>query len=254
MPVEQLTAKELTSKLKDILESWPLYRVFEYSGAEEMYRLPQYISLDCPSCLQTTYWETDFYGGENNIGGSSGKEYKCRNCNCGPVKYYFHWRKTGETYTFIKVGQYPELEEKVPKSLRSAFNESQMKTYQKAIRMRHFNLGLAACAYLRRIVEDRMNTMLDVLHKVAVMHNMPTPLLAEIEEVKKSKRFTDKVDYAGDLLPGSLRPAGQPNPMAILHGSSLVRPYTANLMRSAWTSSTNAEKHLITCSARCVSR
>jgi hypothetical protein len=33
----------------------------------------------------------------------------------------------------------------------------------------------------------------------------------------KEKRFAVKVDYAGDLLPANLRPAGKPNPMTILH-------------------------------------
>jgi hypothetical protein len=33
----------------------------------------------------------------------------------------------------------------------------------------------------------------------------------------KEKRFSVKVDYAGDLLPANLRPEGKPNPMAILH-------------------------------------
>jgi hypothetical protein len=33
----------------------------------------------------------------------------------------------------------------------------------------------------------------------------------------KGKRFSVKVDYAGDLLPSSLRPAGRPNPIAVLH-------------------------------------
>jgi hypothetical protein len=33
----------------------------------------------------------------------------------------------------------------------------------------------------------------------------------------QEKRFATKIDYAGDLLPASLRPEGKPNPMAILH-------------------------------------
>lgn len=62
-----------------------------------------------------------------------------------------------------------------------------------------------------------MNDMLDVLHEAAMAHNAPAEILARHEEIKNDRRFNAKVDYAGDLLPSSLRPAGQPNPIAILH-------------------------------------
>lgn len=83
--------------------------------------------------------------------------------------------------------------------------------------MRNFNLGLAAVAYMRRVVENRMGDMLEILHEAAVAHNTPLELLKRHEEMKKEKRFAAKIDYAGDLLPANLRPPGKPNPMAILH-------------------------------------
>ncbi len=70
---------------------------------------------------------------------------------------------------------------------------------------------------MRRVVENRMNDMLEVLLEAARVHNAPAELLARHQEVMKEKRFAVKVDYAGDLLPANLRPAGKPNPMTILH-------------------------------------
>jgi hypothetical protein len=35
--------------------------------------------------------------------------------------------------------------------------------------------------------------------------------------MKKEKRFSEKIDYAGELLPASLRPRGKSNSMGVLH-------------------------------------
>jgi hypothetical protein len=83
--------------------------------------------------------------------------------------------------------------------------------------MRNFNLGVAAVAYMRRVIENRMTDMLEILHEAAITHNAPAELIARHKEMKEEKRFSVKVDYAGDLLPASLRPSGKPNPMAVLH-------------------------------------
>jgi hypothetical protein len=89
--------------------------------------------------------------------------------------------------------------------------------YKIALRMRNFNRGIAAVAYMRRVVENRMGDKLEILHEAAVAHNAPNELLARHTEMMKEKRFSVKVEYAGNLLPEMLRPAGKPNPMAVLH-------------------------------------
>ncbi len=70
---------------------------------------------------------------------------------------------------------------------------------------------------MRRVVENRMNDMLEILHEAARVHNAPPEVLAPYEEAKRERRFSAKVEYAGDLLPRNLRPEGHPNPMAVLH-------------------------------------
>jgi len=56
------------------------------------------------------------------------------------------------------------------------------------------------------------------LREAAAAHNDVTPeLQAAFEEAKAEKRFAAKVDFAGKLLPPSLRPPGKPNPMGVLH-------------------------------------
>jgi hypothetical protein len=89
--------------------------------------------------------------------------------------------------------------------------------YKNALRMRNFNFGIGAVAYMRRVVENRMGAMLEILHEAAVARNSPAALLTHHAEMMKEKRFSVKIDYAGNLLSPSLRPDGKPNPMAVLH-------------------------------------
>ena len=215
--IEQYATDEaLLRKLQTVLRTWPLYRVLQYTGADNVSVIPSHISLHCSNCEKETFWETSTYN-ENHRRGFLEKEFKCRNCGRRVVTYYFYWKKEQRHTEFFKVGQYPELEEVVTQELQAALTPEDLKLYKNALRLRNFNLGIAAVAYMRRVVENHMNDMLEILHEAARAHNLPAELLARHEEMKKEKRFAAKIDYAGDLLPKNIRPDGQPNPMAILH-------------------------------------
>jgi hypothetical protein len=115
--------------------------------------------------------------------------YTCRNCGRSRIFYYFIWQERGPHNVFFKVGQYPELEERVKESLGAALGAIDLKLYKNALRMRNFNLGLAAVAYMRRVVENRMGDMLEILYEGAVAHNASPELLKRHEGMKKEKRF-----------------------------------------------------------------
>jgi hypothetical protein len=188
------------------------------------------LTLFCPSCKLKSTWQTGVmiqkHGHpsgtltrEKHKVGFFQKTYKCKNCGVGSVTYHFNWEDElgGLSSVFFKVGQYPELEERVSKNLEDALNAEDLKMYKNALRLRNFNLGIAAVAYMRRVVENRMNDMLEILYEAARVHNAAPDVLKKHEEVKADRKFSVKVDYAGDLLPANLRPEGHPNPMAVLH-------------------------------------
>lgn len=224
VPVEQFTDEQLLTQLTEILQAWPLYRELEYTGADGVVAVPRNVKLFCSACTLESFWETflapktQYSTGENNKQGFTEKKYTCKNCGRRSVTYYFYWGNSNQkTILFFKVGQYPELEERVSDSLEEALNADDLRMYKIALRMRNFNRGIAAVAYMRRVVENRMSDMLEILHEAAVAHNAPAELLAHHAEMMKEKRFSAKIDYAGDLLPEGLRPPGKPNPMAVLH-------------------------------------
>ncbi len=231
MPEHVESAEALTKTLAEILVKWPLYRVYTYAGTachgtetgaykvERYGFLPAQIRMFCSNgkCGYETLWELSdnkLYFGRAFI---SQKRYLCRNCGDNAVHYCFIWQEQKTSNLFVKVGQYPELEERIPEALAHALDGDDLKLYKNALRMRNFNLGVAAVSYMRRIIENRMNDMLEILHESAIAHNAPAELLTRHEAMRKEKRFSDKIDYAGELLPSSLRPPGKPNPMAILH-------------------------------------
>lgn len=232
MPDQFDSDQALQESLSEVLTKWPLYRTFVYTGkgchagSKNAYGqenrfglLPKQVRLFCAheKCGYETLWEISdaqvFFGGDF----IKREKYTCRNCGATVVHYCFIWQERKSNNIFIKVGQYPELEERVPDTLKQTLDADDLKLYKNALRMRNFNLGVAAVAYMRRVIENRMNDMLEILHEAAISHDAPAELIARHKEMKEEKRFSVKVDYAGDLLPASLRPPGNPNPMAVLH-------------------------------------
>jgi hypothetical protein len=227
--LEQMeSAGALEEKLAEILVKWPLYRLYAGKechvsegsgyGSNRYAVLPLRIRMFCnhAKCGYETLWElsyTKVYFGKDFI---NQRAYVCRNCG-NTAHYCFIWQEREKDDIFVKVGQYPEPEERIPETLEQTLAGFDLKLYKNALRMRNFNLGVAAVAYMRRIIENRMNDMLEILHESAIAHNAPAELLARHEAMTKEKRFSEKVDYAGELLPSGLRPSGKPNPMAILH-------------------------------------
>src|SRR5258706_1933913 len=127
----------LKAKMEIVLQTWPLYRVFQYTGAEQVATLPKYLTLFCGKCAKDTFWEASFYTGETNKSGFTSKRYECRNCGNSFCTYYFYWKKEQQISEFFKVGQYPELEERVSQTLEQALKPEDLKMYKNALRLRN---------------------------------------------------------------------------------------------------------------------
>ncbi len=91
--------------------------------------------------------------------------------------------------------------------------------YQKSVCCKNENMGLAAVAYLRRVVENKINDLLDLIANESRDYHFLESELKKLDEVKKSYRFSDKIEYASLILPPSLRPGGH-NPISQLHDLS----------------------------------
>jgi hypothetical protein len=228
--IEELDKEQLAERLKTALESWPPYRNLHYRGAKDYTDLPENIWLFCEKCKNVQRWSREMMrkisgGGFTRIrhkGGFTDVVYTCRNCPSEPsfVRYNFYWFQAEEDTAigeFMKVGQWPPLEERVPDTLKKVFDKEDLAFYKNALRMRNHNRGIAAVAYLRRVVENRINDLLDVLAEAAQEHSFAAEELKKIKDVKGSYRFDDKIEYAAKLLPPQLRPEHRANPIDVLH-------------------------------------
>lgn len=225
--VPKLDDKELLAKLQEILERWPLYRIFRYSGSEHLY-LPAEISLYCSNekCRKEQRWSTSrtarpYRPRTTTVpslppkSGWNQVEYVCNNCSTNATRFYFFWKGNETESRFYKVGQYPPLRVEPPRRLAKKLDEINADLYRKALTSRNNAYGLGALAYLRRVVENKMNDLLDLIYQAA-QDAFATDELKRIEEIKSSWRFDDKIGYAAKVLPKHLKPYDV-NPLDALH-------------------------------------
>jgi hypothetical protein len=213
-----MTQEEVMKAMANVLAAWPLYRVFMYRDPDQIVRFPSIISQHCPRCKRDQYWQLktrDAY-----YVGHCSATFTCRNCGCEESLFHFYWVKPkDEPAVFFKTGQYPPLEERIEPELEkqlSVGDGPDLDFYRKAIRCRNFAYGLAALSYLRRVVENRMNDLLDLIAELARTSGFAPEEIAALATAKQSRTFDQKVAYAATILPPVLRPGGQ-NPVDLLH-------------------------------------
>lgn len=122
-------------------------------------------------------------------------------------------RTRGKDFIF-KAGQYPKLEITIPKAFDEALGDRKS-LYLKAMTLRHNNYGIGAVVYLRRVIEETTDDMLDLLEEHMVAAGSPEADIEALRAVKKSTQFEDKVAEAAKVIPAHFRPGGV-NPFADL--------------------------------------
>lgn len=217
-------------QLRSVLETWPLYRRFRFYGGKT-FALPEQISMYCEICRgERNFRQPPFASGGGAIpsgtmvypvtekSGFSEIVYTCRNCEKRAVNIYyqFSWKQYSTDCSFVKVGQYPPLENTPREPVAKQLSSGELELYKRALTSRNFGFGIGSLAYLRRIVEDKMNALLDLIG-LAIQQDGEVPEeFANLEMVKGSGTFDAKISYAASVLPKHLRPFGK-NPIDHLH-------------------------------------
>lgn len=212
------TSDDVLTLLAQRLAEAPLYSEAVYTNSSDTWVLPEAITLFCETCDKDTNWETSIFNANYRTGFSE-KQYQCRNCKMRSVKYFYYWGKASspsEAFLFFKIGQWPPLEERIPHQLKKNLDRLSQSLYYKALRCRNQNLGLGALGYLRRVVEDKINAILDMIAGESKQVGFAAEHLTKLQEVKEKGLFKDKIEFASVILPPSLRPGGH-NPIDALH-------------------------------------
>jgi hypothetical protein len=233
-PEQIETRNDLDSRLSDILIRGTLYRPFVYTGdglgfkatdsltgTERYGLLPSALRMYCENkqCKAVQLWqlfETDsrfFFGWDM----PTKVRYVCRNCGKQIINYWIDWTANDGVFTFIKAGQWPALTIEPSPVVAKALGAEDTSLYKKALINASISHGLGALAYFRRVIENKVNVLLDLVEEAAKTAQVHEDELKNIAEVKASKHVDVKIEYAARILPTHLRPGGH-NPLERLYG------------------------------------
>ena len=211
-PLNTITVEELRAfyeternRLADFIAHGALYSHFPIAeNAKGLEDLPKTIELHCAGVCGK---QQTFERYEKTVGrGYSGSDrgwcktvcYQCRNCKKKQQMYMYIWNDNG----FWKAGQYPELQSAIDPKLNKALGDAAT-LYRKAIRSRSFGFGIGAVSYLRRIVEDKTDGLMDLL-KDDKWETWDATERAEFENARKTYQYSQKIEYAAEkILPAS---------------------------------------------------
>ncbi len=210
---------------EEFILSWPLYT----QASVDDFRPPETVNEYCPNiegaviCQKETTWKkadsTTYCSVDSVIGSSfSWIGYVCGRCGkrtlvvvYREVSRVIRTSNTAPSSTrsaimrVTKVGQFPALQIRVPKELEKALGEPDASLYRKALANRNIGNGLGAVAYMRRIVENKTNDLIEVVAKLAESNNIDAPTVAQIRAASTGKTTYDqKLKLAATVFPPSL--------------------------------------------------
>jgi hypothetical protein len=219
-------------KVADFLADWPLYKNFKFSGNAIVKSrnatalpFPPLLHLYCASCKNKQYWRSslDISNGMALLYRFSGIyehiTYVCRNCEAASVKYFLFVKASTLGGELMKVGQWPPQSREPDPVVTATWSKDDLGLFREAMTLRNSSMGIGALAYLRRVIENRMNDVLDLIDGTItrLAPKSEQELHAQLAMIKNSRRFADKLDFARDHLPKELTPRGAPNPVGFLY-------------------------------------
>jgi hypothetical protein len=111
--------------------------------------------------------------------------------------------------------------------LAKALGSEDTELYKKALIDANFSHGIGAVAYFRRVLENKINVLLDLIAEAAKNAQVEHGVVKQLDDVKNGRVIEDRIKFAGKILPAHLKPGGH-NPLdklyamasAGLHGES----------------------------------
>ncbi|HEV3316804.1 MAG TPA: hypothetical protein VG488_07555 [Candidatus Angelobacter sp.] len=205
---------------KEFIETWPLYSTFDAGG---FFQLPDSVSLSCAACGKETTWQKDQSCPTDNLINECGfiAAYQCGLCK--KARMFVLVRTVEMAPSSIipkkvqKIGQFPAQSVDIPRDLEKRLGDS-ARLYKNAIMCRNFNLGIAALAYMRRVIENKTNELIDVIVEQAESYGIDKMLVDAIRAAKDERMTYDqRLHLASEAIPSTLKGNGG-NPLAALYG------------------------------------
>jgi len=210
--------------LKDFLENRPLYnelvipRIFnKHITTSQTLREIEYMCPNC-ECMKPLHNDDDnliiyrFDPSKQNL--MTFVAFTCVSCRNFSKSFLVKFEKLeNDLLKVTKIGENPQKE--LPRSkVLSKFFKDDKKEYNKAVVCLANGYGVAAFAYMRRIVENNINSLLDLIQEDM---DKDSSLALSLAELKKTSPMSDKIRIANNALPDYLKPDGF-NPLGQIYG------------------------------------
>lgn len=217
----------------EFVENAPLYTQVQIKE----FRPPDSITRICErgSCKKETTW---FIGDRIEGVASAGNtrlDFRaaayscglCRHSNLVVIYELLNWSEVpgsqGKLYQHThvrKIGQVPPEDIQVPVELVGRLG-STASHYKKALTCRNSNYGIGAMAYLRRVVDEKTDELIDVMAELSRTYNASDEEIQRLLDSKTQSRYDQKLEVASELIPAALRPGGV-NPLGQLYKHTSV--------------------------------
>lgn len=205
----------------EFLEKWPLYRKYPMELPGELRQLAKPpIHMECSICSspQTFNMRDEYYFGPRvnwqtrPHGLVICVQYLCEACRKFS-RFFLLWFDPNGAFV-EKVGQFPSWDISIEPSLQKMLSQH-AETYKKGLICESQGYGIGAFAYYRRIVEEIIGSLLELIPEL-MSGNEKEQYLAALEKVEQTTVTEEKIKLVKDLLPPVLRPDGL-NPLSTLH-------------------------------------
>ncbi|MFB2775609.1 hypothetical protein [Shewanella xiamenensis] len=210
--------------IKDFLETAPLYSWKEFKKPD-MNRSSLWIrEIDsfCETCNQLRpFQDMRTIGGGAGMAfqalstGTSYFQFSCASCRGNQHEYLVEQIVTDETIKIQKYGERPRKKLERDPLLQNFFSLDS-ECYEKAIVCISNGYGIAAFAYMRRIIERNIHELLSLIQEDVEGSESESSVLAKLAELKTESPMSDKISIANHALPDYLIPSGL-NPLGRLY-------------------------------------
>jgi hypothetical protein len=223
---------KILDEIAAFLADGPVYKAYKYDDdlwmkdhqGSVVLSFPQVLRLYCDEgpCKKIQNWERtsgSYFGlyQATVVTRFTQVDFRCRNCARAGVTYFLYFDLDEKGGKITKVGQWPPLSREPDPVVVAGWSKADKLLYRDALTFRNGNKGIAALPYLRRIIENHIHGVLDLIEDANRQNPTADFDPAAFTEVKTSHRFSEKLDFARDHLPAGLTPGGSPNPIGTLY-------------------------------------
>jgi hypothetical protein len=147
--------------------------------------------------------------------GSTHFEFTCASCRIKKHRYFVEHIIEGEKISIQKYGELPRMKLARDRNLQR-FLKDDLENYEKAFVCLSHEYGIAAFAYLRRIIENNIFRLLDLVQEDAQSAAANPEIIEALGELRKESPMSEKIKIANLALPEHLKPDGL-NPLGRLY-------------------------------------